>query len=111
MGCAHHHHPVALQQICEREHNNTQEVTQMREHSNSYSATLNTAMITQSFLVHYQNDHGPEALSTLILDQDFEDMKTCLELVHDYYTDKHLLGLSSSSDDPSVVDSGSVKHL
>ena len=53
--------------------------------------------------MQYQQDHGPEALSALILDQGFDDMKMCLELVHDYYTDKHLICLSSSSDDPSVL--------
>ena len=96
-----------------REHSNSREVTQMREHSNSYSAALNTAhaVATQSFLVQYQQDHGPEALSALILDQGFDDMKMSLELVHDYHTDKHLTCLSSSSDDPSVLDSGSAKHL
>ena len=94
-----------------RKHGNSPEVAQMREHSNSYPAALNTAVATQSFLVQYQQDHGPEALSALILDQGFDDVKMCLELVHDYYTDKHLLCLMSNDNDPSVLDSGSAKHL
>ena len=37
-----------------KEHSNSHEMTQMREHSNSFSAALNTAVATQSFLVQHQ---------------------------------------------------------
>ena len=94
-----------------REHSNSPHRSTVREHSNSQSADVAAAVATQGFLVQYQHNHGPDALTALILDQGFDDMAKCLRLMHDYYTEKCLLRATSSSTDPSVLDSGSAKHL
>ena len=49
-----------------REHSNSPHRSTVREHSDSQSADVAAAVATQGFLVQYQHDNGPDALTALI---------------------------------------------